>query len=119
MIVGLGLDLVELSRIKVAATNPRFILRILTPAERELANSTAFLAGRWAAKEAVVKAVGLGLHWQEIEILPDELGIPRVTIHSSKFDCGRLRILISITHERTHAAAVAILERIIYQAPKV
>ena len=119
MIVGLGIDLVELARIAQACHNPRFANRILTPLEKELATSTKFIAGRWAAKEAVAKAVGLGLTWQQIEILPDELGVPRVTIHSGLFDPGRLRILVSITHERSHAAAVATLERIVYQAPQV
>ncbi len=119
MIVGLGIDLVELSRIARALKNPRFVSRILTPNERDLAKSLAFVAGRWAAKEAVAKAVGLSLTWQQVEILPDEMGQPHVTIRSALYDPGRLRIRVSITHERTHAAAVAILERIVYQAPEV
>ena len=57
------------------------------------------------------------MSWQDVEILPDELGIPAATIRSANFDPGRLRIRVSITHERTHAAAVAILERVVFQAP--
>lgn len=119
MIVGLGIDLVEIARIKRAMKNPRFVERILTPMEREFCDTPAQVAGRWAAKEAVYKAVGLRLKWQEIEILPDEIGSPRVRIHSADYNPKRLRLTVSITHERTHAAAVAILERIVIQATMI
>lgn len=110
------MDLVEVARIERALTNPRFIERILTPAEREYCTSVSRVAGRWAAKEAVAKAVGLHLTWQQVEILPDELGQPRAVIRSGHFDPKRLRLTLTITHERSHAAAVAILERLIVQA---
>lgn len=117
MIVGLGTDLVEIARIAHAMHNPRFIRRILTPKERSHCKTDAQIAGRWAAKEAVAKAIGLPLSWQEVEILPDELGVPHAEITSVHFDPIRFRIHVSITHERTHAFAVAILERLVYQAP--
>lgn len=119
MIIGLGLDLVDIRRIEEAMRNPRFVFRVLTDKERAMCRSVQCVAGRWAAKEAVAKAIGLALGWQEVEILPDELGAPRVTITNPNFDPGRLRIHVSITHERDHAAGVAILERIEMQLPYV
>jgi len=118
MIVGVGIDLVEIARIRKAMERPRFLERILTPREIEYCIKSEQVAGRWAAKEAIYKAVGLNLGWQDIEILPNELGIPSPTIKSSSYDPARLRLNVSITHERTHAAAVAILERIVYQAAR-
>lgn len=116
MVVALGLDIVEVARIERAmAKNPRFIERVLTPREREFCTDARRVAGRWAAKEAVYKALGLPLGWQDIEILPDEIGVPKVRIKSGNFDSRRLKIHVSITHERGHAAAVALLERIVYQ----
>lgn len=117
MIVGLGMDLVEIARIRRAMENPRFLERILTPTEREFAVSPAQVAGRWAAKEAIYKALGVPLTWQDIEVLPAAHGAPRATIRSPHIDPGRLRLQVSITHERTHAAAVAVVERILHQAP--
>ncbi len=117
MVVGLGIDLVEISRIEEAMQNPRFILRVLTGAERAMCRTPACVAGRWAAKEAIAKAFGLPLAWQEVEILPSPTGAPQVIMHGHQFDPGRLRIHVSITHERNHAAAVAVLERIVRQSP--
>ncbi len=119
MIVGLGLDLVDITRIEQAMENPRFIFRVLTDAEREMCRSPHCVAGRWAAKEAIAKAIGLPLTWQQVEVLPDETGAPHVTITNPGFDPVRLRIHVSITHERDHAAAVAVLERLTMQLPYV
>lgn len=117
MIVGLGIDLVEVVRIKRAMENPRFLERILTPTEREFSVTPSQVAGRWAAKEAIYKAIGVPLGWHDIEVLPSETGAPRATIRSVHVDPSRLRIQVSITHERNHAAAVAIVERLTFQAP--
>lgn len=119
MIVGLGLDLVDIRRIEDAMQNPRFIFRVLTDAERAMCRTPQCVAGRWAAKEAIAKAVGLPLTWQDVEVLPDETGAPKVRIANPNFDPVRLRIHVSITHERDHAAAVAVLERLVMQAPHV
>jgi holo-[acyl-carrier protein] synthase len=117
MIIGLGIDIVEIARIKDAMKNPRFVEKILTPAEREFCTTPSKVAGRWAAKEAVAKAVGLHLSWHDVEILPDELGQPYAKVASRHFDPVRLRLKISITHERSNAVAVAILERLVIHAP--
>jgi holo-[acyl-carrier protein] synthase len=107
-----GIDLVEVARIARAIRREGFVERILTPRERALDLSTARIAGRWAAKEAIAKAVGLHLTWQDVEILPAANGEPIVRIHHPDFDLKVHRIHLSITHERGHAAAVAVLERL-------
>ncbi len=119
MVVGVGIDLVEISRIESAMRRNGFIERILTPAERNFCTKPQQVAGRWAAKEATAKAVGLHLGWHEVEILPDEMGVPRAAVRSVHFDPSRLRIHISISHERAHAVAVAVLERLVFQAPSL
>ena len=117
MIVGLGIDIVEVARIEKAMQNRRFLERILTPMEREFCITPMRVAGRWAAKEAVAKAVGIKLSWQEVEILPNELGAPIAQIRSPEYNPKRLRLNVSITHERGYAAAVATLERTVVHSP--
>ena len=117
MIVGLGMDLVEIARIKRAMENPRFLERILTPTEREFSVTPQQVAGRWAAKEAIYKALGIPLGWQDIEILPAAHGAPRATVRSVQYNPGRMRLHITITHEKHHAAAVAVVERTLVQSP--
>jgi holo-[acyl-carrier protein] synthase len=110
VVLAVGLDIVEIERIARAMRNPRFSERILTPREREIEFSPSRLAGRWAAKEAVAKAVGLHLNWHQVEILGDPHGRPIASIHDPHFDPSRHRLHLSITHERTHAVAVAVFE---------
>ena len=98
----------------------RFLDRVLTPAERHLAepirNPVQFVAGRWAAKEAILKMIGTGwrgqISWNDMEILPDELGQPHVTLSGETAriaaEKGITRVLLSITHTRGNAAASAI-----------
>lgn len=108
MIAGIGLDLVEVSRVAEAMKNPRFVERILTPAEREYCRTPVQVAGRWAAKEAIAKALPLKLSWQDVSILagPDLKPVVRVT--HPEFSG---KVWVSITHERSMAAAVAVYER--------
>jgi len=121
-ILGHGIDLVECSRIAKVLENHgrRFLDRVLTPAEQQIAsryrNSVPFIAGRWAAKEAILKMIGTGwrgkIAWTDMEILPDELGQPHVTLigetsHIAAIK-GITRVLLSITHTEHHAAASAI-----------
>jgi phosphopantetheine--protein transferase-like protein len=111
------MDIVEIARIRHAMRRPSFIARILTEQEREFCVTPVQVAGRWAAKEAIYKALGIPLRWQQIEILPDPLGAPRAEIKSAHYDPGRLKLKITISHERSYATAVAIVERVVYQAP--
>lgn len=108
MVAGIGIDLVEVARVAEAMKNPRFVLRILTPAEREYCRSAEQVAGRWAAKEAIAKALPLKLSWQDVEILPGPDLKPVVRVTHPEFEG---KVWVSITHERSMAAAVAVYER--------
>jgi holo-[acyl-carrier protein] synthase len=120
MIYSVGIDLIDMERIRKALDQwgDKFVRRILGEEERTLyrerQNKVQFTSGRFAAKEAVIKALGpffeYGVPLREIQILNDLYGKPYVHFE----DRVRERILdkevkISITHERTMAAAVAIL----------
>lgn len=121
-ILGHGIDLVECSRIAKVLENHhrRFLDRVLTPAEQQIAkryrSPVPFIAGRWAAKEAILKMIGTGwqgkIAWTDMEILPDELGRPHVTLTGETAriaaEKGITRVLISITHAEHQAAASAI-----------
>lgn len=121
-IIGHGLDLVECHRIArlLDAHTDRFSNRILTRAEQEkaasLADPVSFVAGRFAAKEAILKMIGTGwrdgIAWTDMEILPNAQGQPIVTLTGETAriaaGLGIQRILLSITHTKTHAAASAI-----------
>jgi holo-[acyl-carrier protein] synthase len=121
-ILGHGIDLVECGRIAKVWENhgERFLKRVLTAAEqargREYRNQLPFIAGRWAAKEAILKAIGTGwrgqIAWTDMGILPDELGRPIVTLTGETKrraeQLGIGRILLTITHTEHYAAASAI-----------
>ncbi len=113
-----GIDTIEIVRIEAAVTRwgERFLHRVYT--ERELAycrGKSQRLAGRFAGKEAVSKALGVGirtLRWRDIEILPDRRGKPHVHLHGRAADIAtRERIIgfdISITHSRTDATVAVV-----------
>jgi len=116
MIYGIGIDLVELNRIEqTLERQPRFAGRILTQAEQERFQSLSghrqieYLAGRFAAKEAFVKAFGTGVgkevSWQDVEVLNEETGRP---IMSGPFNGV---IHVSITHSEHYASAQVLLEK--------
>lgn len=115
MIKGIGLDIVELPRIKsVIERTPRFITRVLTERERAIYEQLAphrqleFIGGRFAAKEAYAKALGTGIgtscELQDIEVLPNELGAPKIY-----FKKELMNDFISITHTEQYAAAQVII----------
>ena len=121
MIKGIGTDIVEVWRIKRLMKNDHAVERILTEGEKKMFDSRPkpheFLSGRFAAKEAVAKAFGVGISkcpLDEVEILSDELGAPYVNLYGS---AKKLReknkvekIYISISHEKEYAVAMAVLE---------
>ncbi|MGD2109521.1 MAG: holo-ACP synthase [Phycisphaerae bacterium] len=121
-ILGHGIDLIECDRIAKVWENhgTRFLDRVLTPAEQERAKQykkpIPFVAGRWAAKEAILKMIGTGwrgkITWTDMEILPDERGQPHVTLSGETAriatEKGINRVLLSITHTGHYAAASAI-----------
>jgi holo-[acyl-carrier protein] synthase len=111
VIVGLGIDLVEVNRIRRAMKYPSFIERVLTPNERQETLSPERVAGRWAAKEAVAKAVGVFLRWHDVEIHNLDSGAPVASIAPDAFNMNGQFLHISISHVKDNAVAVAILER--------
>ena len=117
----IGIDMVDIDRIvgMLDRFPDRFRLRILTDAEqRYCRRRPERIAGRWAAKEAVSKVLGLGVRgvgWREIEVLPNRAGAPQVILHArarARAEVLRLQELtVSISHERRMAVAVAIAHR--------
>lgn len=124
MILGLGIDIIEVSRIRASHEKfgDRFLTRILRPAEIAYSLShrhpAPFLAARFAAKEAISKAFGTGigaqLGWQDIEVGRKESGEPFVILHDggqALFEQRRgTRFHLSLSHTQNYATAVAILE---------
>jgi holo-[acyl-carrier protein] synthase len=113
----LGIDIINVERIRAALTRfgGRFTRRILTDAERAyVRDRPETLAGRWAAKEAVSKVLGLGVRgvgWREIEIVRLPTGQPTVRLHDRALrragQLGMGRVAVSISHERDYAVAIA------------
>ncbi len=112
-----GVDLIEIERVRkmILRHGSRFLERIFTPNElAEVGEFPASLAARFAAKEAVAKALGTGIGrvgWREIEILSDQDRRPHLHLHG---EANRLAIelhlttwSISLSHSQTHAVAVA------------
>jgi phosphopantetheine--protein transferase-like protein len=103
---GVGIDVADLPRIKNAMRDPGFLAHVLTPYELSTAPDAQRLAGIWAAKEAVAKAVGTHLRWHDVEILEES---------SVRFAPGvapeDLSVQLSISVSADFALAVAIAER--------
>ncbi|WP_432736230.1 holo-[acyl-carrier-protein] synthase [Maridesulfovibrio sp. FT414] len=123
MIIGLGIDITELDRIRSSLEKfgERFTEKILTPAEIELIpgkDPVPYVAARFAAKEAAVKALGTGfaegITFHCIEITRNESGAPQLNFLGKALErsnnMGVQGIHISITHARDNAAAVVVLE---------
>ena len=124
-IVGIGLDLVKIERIRALADRwqERFLERLYTEAERrycfERASPYASLAGRFAAKEAVVKAIGTGwsagISWQDIQVLNDGSGKPVAQVQGRAGamlqEAGVTDIHISLSHDADYAIAQVVLTK--------
>ena len=119
MAIGIGVDAIEIARFAEAlARRPRLAERCFTAAEAAYCRSRAFppqhFAARFAAKEAVGKALGIGMtRWREVEVVRGR-GAPAVRLtgrYAARADAlGVTRVLISLSHSRTDAIAVAIAE---------
>jgi len=117
MIKGIGIDIIEIERIKDAITRRKdaFIERLFTEKERQMCPTgsetslATHYAGRFAAKEAVSKALGTGfrgIDWKDIEIISDELGKPNVFLSQKiRERFGNPQLLITISHSKIHASA--------------
>jgi holo-[acyl-carrier protein] synthase len=122
MILGVGVDIVEIQRIKEAINrNNNFLDKVFTSLELDYLKSRNFkaesIAGRFASKEAVAKALGTGFRGfglKDIEIGQNDLGKPTVTLKGTADDIasknGKYNIHISISHSSDNAIAYAVLE---------
>ena len=124
MILGTGIDIIEVTRIASSYEKfgERFVNRILLPDEIAYClthkNPAPFLAARFAAKEAISKAFGTGigaaLGWRDMEICRKDSGEPFVILHGKGeklFEShGAKQLLVSLSHTQNYAAATAILE---------
>jgi holo-[acyl-carrier protein] synthase len=122
MVEGIGVDIIEIERVAEAVARRRFRERIFSDAERAYCEDGGSprrvaerYAGRFAAKEAILKALGTGMRipLREVETLRGESGAPYVRMSgeaAAQLD-GR-RVLVSISHCKLYAVAQAIVERV-------
>lgn len=123
MIAGIGIDLIEVEKIATSIGSESYLQKVFTEAEikecRSVSNSAERFAGKFAAKEAFMKAVGKGIRqgawFTQIEVLNEESGEPYVSVNgemeSSMKEMGVKTIHISVTHTKNTAAAIVILEQ--------
>ena len=127
MIVSVGVDMIEVARIRRALEDPsigkRFRARVYTENETRYCEGKGVgrfesYAGRFAAKEAVMKALGTGwgrkASWLNIEVVRARGGRPEVALHNHTAafaaEIGIRRLLVSITHTREHALAYVVAQ---------
>ncbi len=115
MIVGVGIDVVDVDRFVASLTRtPGLRERLFTPAEAEL--PPASLAARFAAKEAIAKSLGApaGLAWHDAEVIKEEGGRPRFvltgTVLASAQALGATDVHLSLSHDAGIASAIVVLE---------
>jgi holo-[acyl-carrier protein] synthase len=122
MIIGIGVDLVKISRIeKAGKSHPGFLERVFTQKELDYCSRQKFpaqhFAARFASKEAVLKAFGTGMSggmkWTDIEVLHGEGGGPIVNLSGTARDLADLKgvrqVLLSYSHDEGYAVAQAVL----------
>lgn len=122
MIIGIGCDIIEIKRVENAVQSEAFKKRVFTEAEIAYCESRgkqqfASFGARFAAKEAVLKALGTGLRGgalTEIEVLNDELGCPQMTLtgyHKELADSkGVVKMHVALSHSKDSAMAYVVLE---------
>ncbi|WP_221365211.1 holo-ACP synthase [Clostridium perfringens] len=126
MIIGIGVDIIEIERVRQAIQNNKnFLSKLFTEREIDYFISrnmnSEVIAGNFAAKEAVSKALGTGIRgfsFKDIEILRNELGKPKVILHNGANLIGNklvennnsLRVHLSISHNNSSAIAYSVLE---------
>lgn len=122
MIIGIGCDIIEINRIAKAVQSKAFKERVFTAAEAAYCEGRgkqqyASFAARFAAKEAVLKALGTGLRGgalTEIEVRSDELGCPQIFLSGYHLELaqakGVQRIYLSLSHSRESALAYVVME---------
>ncbi len=121
MIRGIGCDLADIARVARALENPRFLDRVYTPAEQDTLRGlcdkrrSERAAGLFAAKEAAAKALGTGFRgfgFADVEILPDAMGHPTVTLRggAKALTLPSDRMHMTISHDGGMALAFAVWE---------
>jgi holo-[acyl-carrier protein] synthase len=115
VIIGVGIDVVDVARFaRSLDRTPRLAVRVFTPAERAL--SVASMAARFAAKEALAKALGApaGLAWHDCEVITDTTGRPwleiRDSVAAAAAALGVAHLHLSLSHDAGIASAVVVLE---------
>lgn len=122
MIIGIGIDLVSIPDFAKNVDNPAFLKRVFSQAEihycQSFSSPTEHFAGKFAAKEAFMKAIGKGIRqeiwFSQIEVLNRSSGAPFFSLHRKAKDAfdslGIDNIHLSISHSRAHAVVIVILE---------
>lgn len=124
MVVGIGVDIVEVKRIQRALTHGEsMVKRVFTEPEIKYCqgrkNLYQHFAGRFAAKEAALKALGTGwqqgIRWKDVEVVSGGLGKPELHLYGRALEIfeesGAQRQLVSITHADDYAVAMVLLEK--------
>tara|TARA_B110001450_G_scaffold219804_1_gene214937 strand:+ start:1306 stop:1692 length:387 start_codon:yes stop_codon:yes gene_type:complete len=125
-ILGIGVDIIENSRIKKSLKNNPFINRIFTPLEilkaKKIRNKVSYYSKRFAAKEAFSKSIGTGfrlsLNFNDISVINDKLGKPHFVITDKikkivkkQFKTSKVNFFLSISDEKKYSVAYVILQK--------
>ena len=123
--IGIGVDIVEIKRIKSAIKDKKFITRTFSKDEiynlKNITSKTSYLSKRFAAKEALAKAIGTGfrdkLNFRDIQILNNKLGKPYYIVNSKlkkvikkKMKVNKFNLFLSIANEKEYSIAFAIIQ---------
>jgi len=123
MILGIGIDISDIDKIAKSIESEAFQRKVFTPAELkscgEIKNSAECFAGKFAAKEALMKALGAGIRQEvwftQIEVLSDESGKPYINVSGEAEkrlqQSGAKHVHVSISHSGGMAVAVVVLEK--------
>jgi len=124
--LGVGVDIIENSRIKKSIKNKKFLSRVFSKIEivnsRNISNKSNYFSKRFAAKEAFSKAVGSGfrngLNFNDISVVKDRYGKPSIKLNTQlkniikkKFKTLKVDVFLSISDEKKHSIAFVILEK--------
>ena len=121
MIKGIGVDIIEIDKIQrsIEQSGDAFLQKIFTPLEIAYCNAKhnrqQHFAARFAAKEAVTKALSTGwtgeFSWKDIEVMNDSSGQPRITLHGKLKDTlASCSVFVTISHSESHVVAVVLVE---------
>jgi len=121
MVKGIGVDIIEIARVRqsIETLGDRFLDKVFTSREREYCsskqNSFQHFAARFAAKEAVSKAMSTGwageFRWKDVEVMNDPSGQPRITLSGPLTELlVRARILVPLSHSESHVVAMVLIE---------